>query len=104
MLADWEERSKVSVQGTSVTSPQIPRSGEFPLPIRPLPPIFPAHSPGDGSVAQLVEQGIENPCVGRSNRPRATFTVNGLRGKVLGFLERRIIDLGHFLATFSTSR
>ena len=27
---------------------------------------------GEGSVAQLVEQGIENPCVGGSIPPRAT--------------------------------
>ncbi len=45
-----------------VPSPQFPR------------PRFLAR----GSVAQLVEQGIENPCVGGSIPSRATFTVNEL--------------------------
>ena len=68
----------MSVQGATVTSLPIPRTGEFPLPIHPLPPIFPTHSPDDGSVAQLVEQGIENPCVGGSIPSRATTFILSL--------------------------
>ena len=47
-----------------------------------------------GRVAQLVEQGIENPCVGGSSPPRATFLQSPRALAKRGGSTRRLVRLG----------